>query len=349
MHGATGEPLRFTAIWFVLSVGLFLGGRSILQSFVVNFFGDVQIYTTRDENNTFYKARVAMLALVSGVLIQVCSKVACDGMPYDRVFLFGHSLGSSIAMDAIIQFYQECQQGARDWDDFLRLCGFVTFGTALEKTKYFFDVENPSPSASYEQWRNDAYGALFTPELNDLDQSRKSLDTGIFWANYWYFLDPVCNEIESYRSYLLPGDEPRNAQAIRAQIQDASKSLGKGQAYIPRLVCLDQSRWHFFSFPEVIPHGDYLHDEHFWKTDAKELGALDIVAREWKPSSAVGAVRQEEFIAFDPASGLREGADASLTKKATTGASKSDVSRRTVTVSLGKARQYLDRNGGQKR
>jgi hypothetical protein len=274
-YSGNAPALGWSAVWFVLSAGFFFGGRALLQGFIVNFFSDIQIYTTRDENNAFFKARSEILKTVSDALAHFCSKDACQGSAYERVFVFGHSLGSTISMDAIIQFYQSCEQGSRQWDDYRRLRGFVTFGTSLEKTKYFFDVQNPSLSASYEQWRNDAYGVLFTPNQTDLDSPRSSLDIGVFWANYWYFLDVISNSIDSYRSYLVPGEAVRDAQAIREEI---ASSLPPGQASIPRLVCNDVNLWHFFSLPSVIPHGDYLHDENFWRRNSK-LDVLDIVAR----------------------------------------------------------------------
>lgn len=280
-----GTTLGWSAVAFVVAGGFFLGGRAILTSFVVNFFSDVQIYTTRDENNKFFQARSNILNTVSAVLEHMCSPEACHGNPYDRVFVFGHSLGSTISMDAIIQFYQSCEQHERSWDDFKRLRGFVTFGTALEKTKYFFDLQNPSLSASYEQWRNDAYGVLFTPNVADLDKPRRSLNTGIFWSNHWYFLDVVSNPIRSYRSFLIPGESVRDAGTIRQQV---ATSVPLGKTYIPRLVCHDVPLWHFFSFPSVIPHGDYFGDPHFWRTGTG-LHVLDVVAREATAKAPVAA------------------------------------------------------------
>lgn len=43
------------------------------------------------------------------------------------------------------------EQGAYSCDDMNRIRAFVTFGTSLEKTKFFFDKTNPTPSQSMSQ------------------------------------------------------------------------------------------------------------------------------------------------------------------------------------------------------
>ena len=152
-------------LWFVLAVLLVVAGKTLAQSWIVNFFGDVQIYTTRNENSGFFAMREAILECVSKTIIDACSTTANEGRGYERVFVLAHSLGSTIAMDALIRFSEAAEQAPELKAALRRVRGFVTFGTSLEKTKYFFDVNNPSPSLALEQWNDDLYGALFTPDV----------------------------------------------------------------------------------------------------------------------------------------------------------------------------------------
>ena len=67
---------------------------------------------------------------------------------------------------------------------------------------------------------SDAYGTIFTCDPKVLDRPNGQ---GVFWVNYWYFQDPLCNEIRSYRSYLNPG-EPMEASRVIHQEREAPQS-----------------------------------------------------------------------------------------------------------------------------
>ncbi|MBV8602848.1 MAG: hypothetical protein JO359_14895 [Candidatus Eremiobacteraeota bacterium] len=272
----SGQGMGSWALLFVVAALAFEAGRSVMESFIVDFFGDVQIYTTHDQNADFYQYREKMLEKVTETIAKASSAAAADGTnPYDRVHVLAHSLGSTIAMDALIRLYNLKEQGLYRAADFERIRSFVTFGTSLEKTKYFFDVSSPSISLSYDQWRNDAYGVLFTMDRNALKYPNGP-NEGIYWLNFWYEKDPIANAIDSYRSFLLPGDSLRVASAVRGAI--AASAAARNDDAIGHKICENQVhpgvinifRLHF------IPHGDYLGDSWFWHGNP-EFGALDVV------------------------------------------------------------------------
>ncbi len=179
-------------------------GYALLIGFMVGFFGDAQIYTTRDENDSrFYEMRDRILDVTVEAIMRAVSPQLNGGRRYDRVIVLAHSLGATIAMDALTRLYQLSLQGAVTREEFDRIRAFITAGSSLEKTRYFFDVSGATPTASFEHWRNDAYGTIFTRNPKTLDRPNGH---GVFWINYWYFQDPLCNEIRSYRSYLKPGE-----------------------------------------------------------------------------------------------------------------------------------------------
>jgi hypothetical protein len=229
-----------------LLVGIFLAfqiGYALLIDFIVGFFGDVQIYTTRDENNAkFYGMRDAIMDTAVTAVMRAVTPQRNGGYDYDRVVVLSHSLGGTIATDAIARLKQACEQGALDAKQFGLVRAFAMLGSSLEKTQYFFDVAGPTPSMSYEEWRGKAYEKVFGS--NEALLTAKS-GSRIFWANYWYFQDPICNEIRSYK------DVCRNE---------------KGSRHVTLL--------------HPLIHSDYLDDPWVWYSskDGSHLGLLDILA-----------------------------------------------------------------------
>lgn len=231
-----------------LLVGIFVAfqiGYALLINFLYGFFGDVQIYTTRDENDArFYGLRDAIMDTAVTAIIEAVTPERIGGQDYDRVIVLSHSLGGTIATDAITRLKQGCEQGALTPEQFGKIRAFAMLGSSLEKTRYFFNVAGETPSVSYEEWRGKAFESIFSSDLAVL--SAKSASR-IFWANYWYFTDPICNEIESY------ADVCRNEQGTR-----------------------------HMTLVHPLIHSDYLDDPWVWFStkDGKHLGLLDIIAPE---------------------------------------------------------------------
>jgi pimeloyl-ACP methyl ester carboxylesterase len=236
-HGSMG----WDGVGFLLLIFLaFQIGRALLIDFIVGFFGDVQVYTTRDENDSkFYAMRDRILDTAVTAIMRAVSPSLNGGRRYDRVVVLGHSLGATIATDAITRVAQVCKQGALTREEFDRIRSFVMLGSPLEKTSYFFDVAGIAPSASYQAWRGPAYYRLFSadPALIAAEPGSK-----IFWINYWYFQDPICDQITSYR------DICRNEQ-------------GKRQV----------------TLADPLIHSDYLNDPWFWLSSEGHIGALDVI------------------------------------------------------------------------
>jgi hypothetical protein len=275
---SNGSPLRFPGFALVATVLLFQSGRALLLWFLANFFGDVQIYTTRDENSDFFALREQILQLVTETIISVANGSA-SGQRYDRVYVMAHSLGSTISLDALLRIYNAQKSGAVSPSDWNLIRAFVTFGTSLEKTKYFFSAWSPTQSQAYEEWQDDLYGPLFTSDLSALVPSMQS--HGVYWLNCWYFSDFVSDEINSYRSYVLPGQPPWTRHANRAKaLAHAKKSK---VAVAGRLVADNRERFGGFAPWKLhfVTHGDYLGDQDwFWAAvpgNAKETGVIDIL------------------------------------------------------------------------
>lgn len=291
-----GHELAWATISMVAFVSLIRAAMAIGQNFFVNFLGDVQIYTTHDENAKYYALRREILRTVESIVLQVLrskegDRALLEVAPlYDRVFIAGHSLGSAIAMDAIVnlhELYAEKGLTAGDWS---RLRGLITFGTALEKTRFFFDVSKPTVSVSPDHWRDDVNGKLFTKNplvLRDRDNSR-----GIYWANFWYFTDIVANEIDSFRSTVSAG----TASLAKAH-RTAMERIVARNARLPSTFF--RPPWHAWV------HSDYLGDEAFWRSGIDTCGRQYLGVADILTIASGGAV---PVLREDGGVGLRAGA-----------------------------------------
>ena len=271
-------PLHFPGIALVVTIALFQSGRALLLWFLANFFGDVQIYTTRDENSDFFALREQILGLVTKTIIAVINGSAA-GHRYDRVYVMAHSLGSTISLDALMRIYNAQKAGAvlpSDWD---LIRAFITFGTSLEKTKYFFNAWSPTQSQAYAEWQDDLYGPLFTADPSALASSKQT--HGIYWLNCWYFSDFVSDGINSYRSYVLPRQALWTGHVNRAAAVAHAKE--KNVAIAGRLVADNRERFGDFAPWKLhfVTHGDYLGDQvWFWAAvprSPKETGVIDVL------------------------------------------------------------------------
>ena len=276
--------LGWRGILFLILIFIsFSLGRTVLVDFILNIFGDVQIYTTRDENDSrFYHLRDRILQVVVDEIMRAVSPRLNGGHEYDRVVVLAHSLGATIAMDALVRISQLALQGALTDEEFNRIRAFVTLGSSLEKTRYFFEVSGTSPSASFEQWRNDVFGTLFSCDPAVLEQPG---GRGIFWVNYWYFQDALCNEIRSFRSYLKPGESIEAARTLRLQRQGQPEwEDGLGG----RPICRNERGHKRVSLMHPVLHSDYLDDDWFWHTEfgpgetLLHMGALSVITNRLK-------------------------------------------------------------------
>jgi hypothetical protein len=258
------KRLGTVALWLVFSALVFEFGKTMTATFVTNFFGDVQIYCTHDANSTFYELRQKILDLVTRTIVETLEADPA----YDRVYIFAHSLGSTISLDALMRIYNLRSEGGVTPDQWNRIRGFVTFGTSLEKTRYFLDAYNPSFSASFAEWRDDYYGVLFDPDPSVLERPNGATE-GIYWGNYWFFNDFIADRITTYRSFLKPDNEISSSSFIRRQIRAELKSRG-GDGAEP--VPIAQNRASFrlpVPLAHPILHGDYLGSDWFWTSNSE--------------------------------------------------------------------------------
>jgi hypothetical protein len=228
------------AFWVVVTFALAQAARFIANFAVENVLGDVQIYTTHDTNAEYFSIRNQIVDTVSRSLFGVLKCCDQGGAPiYDTIQVAGHSLGSTIGLDVLMRMRMLVEEGSVAPREFSAIRSFVTFGTALEKTRFFFDVAKPTMSAAHDQWDADVFGRFFDD---------KPGPQAIYWRNIFYERDIVANEICTYTS-----DVPAGAADFVWQSD-----------LPPRLICDNTKLEHKRPFWAFV-HGDYIGDPLFWQ------------------------------------------------------------------------------------
>ena len=109
----------------------------LLGRTLVDYVGDIALYTTADENSAYYRTRTAILTRSTAILHFLCSEAQ-----YNGVYMAGHSLGSAIAYDTINRLIRDTRAAGPAPEtpaaDLGRLRGLLTFGSPLDAVYYFF-------------------------------------------------------------------------------------------------------------------------------------------------------------------------------------------------------------------
>jgi hypothetical protein len=230
---------------------------SLMVDFLDNRVGDIQIFATHNENQKFYVLREKILQIVGDTTLSVLrTKDGLLAKPlYDRVFLVGHSLGSSILMDVIIELHRLLMEGGLDESSWNRLRCFVSYGSSLEKTHYLLGCGRPAAPQQVSEFKADLYARLFSADPAALRPASASTRPPMFWTNYWYFSDVVANAIASYGHARTAND---------SIVDDVHYTCLNVQLPSPAGVA-----W---------SHGRYLDDRRLWHSQADRRGLATIVA-----------------------------------------------------------------------
>jgi hypothetical protein len=214
--------------------------RAVADFLVEDVLGDVCVYSDHDTTSANYAVRCAIIETVAESL----ERVLTVAEPYDAVHIFGHSLGSTIGLDTLLRVRQAVERGAVGTEQWDAIRTFTTFGSALEKTKFFFDVRNPTLSAAQDQWAGDVYGPFFSAKTSDA----KGTNQVVYWQNFLYWNDIVANRLVSFESDVAAGSKiGQLAPAAQKNRPVVENFALKPKGWITNFV-----------------HGDYLGDPNFW-------------------------------------------------------------------------------------
>lgn len=166
------QVLAPVLIAFIVVLVVTTGVLRVGRTFLAESLGDVQVYAERDENNEHYAAREAVLAEAEKTFALVSAR------DYREIVVLGHSLGSVIAFTALDRLRRRVPELLP------RIQAFVTFGSALEKVRFFFERRKHADETA---------GARLVRPAHEIAGDR-------VWLNLWYENDVVANPITTFDS-----------------------------------------------------------------------------------------------------------------------------------------------------
>lgn len=190
-------------------LGLILSALGI-SSFFRDYVGDIQQFVTYEEAQPLYERRRRVLEMAERTLRHVLLDPHCE-----RVVVVAHSLGTSIALDAILQL-RGCNQAANptaNADEVMkgplpltRIQHFITCGSPIDKINYFFAALR-STSRSYESLIESLRGDISTVPF-----SRSGRQPYVHWINFWDRGDPISGPIETVAGNVVREQRVDNVQ-----------------------------------------------------------------------------------------------------------------------------------------
>ncbi|MFH1691965.1 MAG: hypothetical protein ABIC68_05310 [Candidatus Omnitrophota bacterium] len=169
---------------------------AFLKKPVVDFFGDVVLYTSSDQKSKFFPVR-------QKILDEAVKKVTyiLKDMDYDEIVLVGHSLGTVIAYDVLDRLNKQMNVDAELCQYAPRLKGLVTFGSPLDKIAFFFDekINKKSQSIRYAIVSQLHGFKRVVVDSEALENGVKPCFEHVKWLNFWTKGDPVCDSLSAYR------------------------------------------------------------------------------------------------------------------------------------------------------
>lgn len=188
-----------------------------LTRFVTVYLGDVQFWCTYEETDEKHAKRAAILGQATLVLEHVLADERCE-----RVVVVAHSLGTAIAMDALLQLgrYNRARRPDNPIGGPLpleKIVVFVTMGSPVDKIHYFFE----SYRSAYHRYirvvegiRGDIAGIPFA----------KNRKPHIHWINFWDRADVVSGPLETPAGPRLANVRVDNVQVSSYSFPDPGAS-----------------------------------------------------------------------------------------------------------------------------
>jgi hypothetical protein len=204
-----------TRVFALFGAAVFVALAYIIHYFVVEYVGDVAIYVSSYKVSRFDAIRNSILNAAYTVSRQIYSAGVADDheLPYDRVVIVGHSLGSVISYDLL--------NAAINWDQVE--CGFkhkvverttrlITFGSPLDKTAFLFRCQVKSGRNLRE-----ALAARQQPLIFDYAKFRPE---SFKWVNIYSPRDIISGHLDYYD---IP-DAP-NRNPVENRVDEQARTL----------------------------------------------------------------------------------------------------------------------------
>ncbi len=228
----------------------------VLGGFLKDALGDVEAWSTYEESNDKHVRRRDVLALTADTLQHVLMDRRCR-----RVVVVGHSLGSSIAHDALLHLARQ-NRAVNSQDPIsgpvplTKIRHFITLGSPIDKINYFFESYR-TPYHRYARTVETLRG-----DINDVPFARNRTPY-IHWVNYWDAADPVSGALQSPvgRKSLSPRVDNVQVASLRFPAPAAAHAAYFADRMVVRqmfeMICLDRYNFEHLPTPQDGRGYDY--------------------------------------------------------------------------------------------
>lgn len=205
-----------------LSVSATVAVAAGLARFLRDAVGDVQQFVNYQETEALYERRVKIMEASCATLRHVLADPLCD-----RVVIFGHSLGSAVALDSILSLRAFNELAAPRESAGTHMNGpiaikkiehVVTCGSPIDKIAFFFATVASNVRA-FERMADDLRG-----DIGSVPFSKAGLQPHVHWVNYWDLGDPISGPIATVARAQLRHQRVDNVRVANLHWPDVAGS-----------------------------------------------------------------------------------------------------------------------------
>lgn len=174
------------------AAGLLVAGGAGLgvSRFLTDYMGDVEAWSTYEETDEKHKARAEVVSATCGLMTHVLTDPNCN-----RVVVLAHSLGTSVAHDALLGLRKLNQISTADnlMDGPVplgKISHLITLASPVDKINYFFETYR-SASHRYTRVVESLRGDIMTEPF------AKNGKPHIHWINFWDEADIISGPLHS--------------------------------------------------------------------------------------------------------------------------------------------------------
>ncbi|MDT7604241.1 MAG: hypothetical protein QOF61_2238, partial [Acidobacteriota bacterium] len=174
----------------VSAILVLLAGLSGVTKFLRDYLGDVQTWTTYEETNEKFEKRKSVLKMSTDLLRFILEDDECD-----RMVVVAHSLGTTIAHDALLQLGRY-NRARKDQAPLFRpipldkLDLLITFGSPVDKVHYFFE----SYAGRYHRYNR--VSETLRGDIGEIPFA-KNRQRNMHWINFWDQGDIISSSLET--------------------------------------------------------------------------------------------------------------------------------------------------------
>ncbi|MBI2093333.1 MAG: hypothetical protein HYT88_01220 [Candidatus Omnitrophica bacterium] len=166
--------------------------------FIVDYIGDIAIYSTTDQKSRHFRVRQQILKESFKLLEEVVTHTPCD-----QVILAGHSLGSVIAYDTLNRLSILSSHATGSTMPLSKLGGLVTFGSPLDKIAFFFREHTAQSQYVRRQILEQLYSFKRRPfsfhkNAHVVVSPIQPVLEPLPWVNYYNDKDPISGYLDFY-------------------------------------------------------------------------------------------------------------------------------------------------------